>query len=341
MLASSFLTRVVIALGIAGGLALVPACGDDDECDPSECLAGNQCLRYQGKVACRRPCSSNFDSATNCPFGATCVAAEPGVTPFCVPLTGRPLTQNKEKGQWGAPCAAQKGIEADDCDVAQGFFCYGQSPTDGDAYCTRYECAADTDCGPGFWCATVNETPNVERAKRTTIGGTVRVCKRREFCEPCTVDLDCPAFKGTKQHCITDAAGFGMCTPECQNAGNCPSEANCADAGIGVKICYPRATVCLGDGALCAPCRSDIDCGEDGICVKGQFTTERSCAKRSTSSCNEGQEQGSCAEKLASPNVIVRCLGGLINEVEPDFCHGVYLLGSEGGGDLGCWTPSR
>lgn len=323
-------------------VSVTPGCSSENiaaapACDSAKCKPGNKCLPLDGEVKCRKTCSSNSDPATSCPAGYTCVAPDDGNEPFCVQDNVK--IEAKPKGQWGFPCNATGGLENPDCDGAQEFYCYGVSPTDGNAYCTRYSCETDRDCGAGFWCATVNVGPNVASAKRT-IQDTQKVCLKRTFCSTCKVDLDCPAIDGRAQHCIQDEAGAGFCTPECGNSTNCNNEAKCVDAGIGPKVCYPRAGVCVGDGSLCSPCRSDADCGADGACLKGQYTTEKSCAKKAPQSCNKGEAQGGCVKSLTTPKVSVYCLGGRIEEAPVDYCHGFYEVGGNPT-DVGCWTPPR
>lgn len=152
-----------------------------------------------------------------------------------------------------------------------------------------------------------------------------------------------PAARRNPQRCIADTSGAPFCAPECATSNNCNKEAKCVDPGIGTKVCYPRANVCVGDGSLCSPCRSDGDCGEDGICIKGQYTTERACAKKAPGDCKAGEAkvpQGGCAADIPSPAVKVRCLGGVFDEIPRNYCHGIYLIGDQGG-DIGCWTPNR
>jgi len=272
---------------------------------------------------------------------------ETGAPPFCIANTalrddGLPL-EKKATGQWGASCQANLGIENPGCDTEQGFYCYADSPADAQAYCTRYGCESDSECGPGFWCGQVNQTPNAKTAKRTTFGAVQKVCLRRTYCSTCRVDLDCPSIGGKSQHCIDDASGARVCAPECDGDRSCPTEARCVDVGLGPKVCYPRATVCVGDGSLCSPCRSDADCGEDGICVKGMYTTEKTCAKKATGACGTALEpkSGSCPSTVvAGDKTTVRCLGHVFDAVPENYCHGFYPFDKDGG-DIGCWSPVR
>lgn len=326
----------VLVLG-AIAMSAVSACSSSDTgCDDSKCATGNKCLALNGAVECRKVCSSNTDPATSCPFGYTCVNNTP--SPFCVKDVG---DLKKAEGQWGASCNPTGGKEGNpDCDSAQNFACYATSPTDGEAYCTRYDCTTDRECGAGFYCGTINVAPNAVKAKRT-IGETQKACIRRSYCAPCVADLDC----GGGEHCIADADGNSFCTPECGKTDNCPFESRCVDTGNGFKACYPRATRCAGPPGLCSPCRSDADCGPDGICVRGQYTSEQSCAIKSKKPCTNlsmSQAQGSDFDCPASTDTAanIKCFGGdILGEVPKDYCHGIYDHG--GSPDLGCYTPAR
>lgn len=329
------------AFAFFGFVLATAACSSKDEnaapsCDDAKCKPGNKCLPLDGEVKCRKTCASNVDPATSCPAGYTCVAPDDGNEPFCVEDNAK--IEAKPNGQWGFACNPTDGLENPACDGAQEFYCYGESPTDGNSYCTRFSCETDRDCAAGYWCATVNVGPNVATTKRTT-HDTQTVCLKRTYCATCKVDLDCPPLDGRPQHCAPDQLGGSFCTPECKTSTNCNFEAKCVDVGVGAKVCYPRAGACTGDGSLCAPCRSDADCGDDGICVKGAYTTERSCAKKAPGDCQSGEAQGGCAQSLETPKVAVRCLGGIFDEVPKNYCHGIYPLGESG--DIGCWTPKR
>src|SRR5688572_26610898 len=172
------------------------ACSSDPECVDSKCAAGNKCIAFEGANKCQRLCTSNADPASSCPFNYTCTQVDGIATPLCVQTTakladGKPIVK-KDSGQWGSLCKASGGVENPECDLDQGFFCYGLSPTDGDAYCTRYGCEQDRDCAAGYYCGRVNTTPNASKPRRTTVGEVEAVCLRRNYCTPCKVDLDCP-----------------------------------------------------------------------------------------------------------------------------------------------------
>lgn len=340
-LARSMASVVLFALG--GAAVVLPGCTTEEiaaRCDDAKCKPGNQCLPLDGKVSCRKTCSSNTDPATSCPAGYTCVDHEDGNPAFCVANTTK--IEPKANGQWGFACNASRGWANPDCDGAQGFNCYGLSPTDGDAYCTRYGCATDRDCAAGYWCGTINLAPNVDDRERS-IHETERVCLKRTYCSPCAADFDCPSVGGRKHHCVGDDLGFKFCTPECTNSDGCNNEARCVnlgDPGLEASVCYPRAGACVGDGSLCSPCRSDADCGDDGICVKGQYTTEKACAKKAPGDCKSGDSRGGCPNSLENPKVLIGCLGGAIESVPQNYCHGFYEISGDPS-DVGCWSPNR
>jgi hypothetical protein len=333
----SFLSGSLVAAAFAV-LVAVPACSSEETaavCDSAKCAAGNKCLKLNGETKCRKTCASNSDPTAACPFGYTCVSSDP--QPFCV----KDNTDLKKatKGQWGAPCNPTGGFDQNpDCDSAQSFWCFGTSKDDGAAYCTRYDCSADLDCGPGFYCGTVNIYPDVTTSKRS-LGDTQKVCLKRDYCAPCTADLDCLPQGGRATHCVADDLGNAFCTPECDKTDNCNKEARCLDLGAGYKACYPRAGACVGDGSLCSPCRSDADCGEDGLCVKGQYTTEKFCAKKSASLCVDKD----CPAKptnLPSPTTGIGCQKTADDTLPAGYCIGVYEIGGQAA-DIGCYTPER
>ena len=344
-IAGTFAVVTVFALATAiGACSSSTTEADPSACADDRCAPGNKCLPLDGETKCRKVCSSNVDPAGACPFGYTCVAPDSGGEPFCVQdeakLGDGTYITKSDKGQWGAPCNPTGGIENEACDGAQGFSCYALSPTDGAAYCTRFGCESDRNCSAGFECATVNTTPNAQTAKRVAVGEVERVCLRRTYCSTCKADLDCPPVDGRPAHCIADDNGQTFCSVECASSKNCQVEAFCADLGAGYKTCYPRARRCVGDGTLCSPCRSDADCGDDGACVKGEYTTEKTCAKKSTSSCDSGKGRGSCPASLElESKVSVACAGGVFQQIPKDYCHGLYQFGESA--DVGCYTPAR
>lgn len=312
-------------------------------CDDAKCAAGNKCLPLDGETKCRKTCDSNVaGTGTSCPFNYTCLTQPDGNT-FCVEDRTKITKSDKV---WGAQCNPTNGSDNPDCDRGQEFYCFAESPTDGKAYCTRFGCETDRDCAATFWCATVNVGPSADSTKRT-IQDVQKVCLKREYCASCTANLDCPKLNGRTQYCVPDDVGRGFCAPECETSASCAEygASRCVDAGAtdaegnGHKTCYQRSGVCIGDGSLCSSCLSDADCGEDGACVRGQYSREKSCAKKAPQDCKSGESQGGCVKELSSPKVAVRCLGGLLDEAPKNYCHGLYALGESG--DVGCWTPAR
>ena len=255
------------ALAAAFALLLAPpvGCSSGDggaaACVSSRCPSGSECIDDGSGhgAACHEVCTRSSE----CPFNSFCNDGQP--TSWCVAST-YPIPQ-LPTGQWGTVCVPTGG-EANnpDCDGADGFFCYGTSPTDASAFCTVYGCTADTDCPGGWWCATVNDAPSV-KTNATSYGPTHTACLPREYCAPCKLDHDCPAAAdGTQQHCAADSQGNGYCTTECETDANCALDATCKGWQ---SLCTP---------AQGASCQSDEDCpAAQGVaqhCDGGHCTPE-------------------------------------------------------------------
>jgi hypothetical protein len=213
-------------------------------------------------------------------------------------------------GQFGAPCAPPMEASNAACDSADGFSCFGTSPTDANAFCTTIDrCQHDSDCPGGWWCAAVNLYPNVTMVDRK-FGPTRQVCIPRAYCAPCQLDHDClPAADGRPQHCVSDAQGNGFCTETCSSGANCPLDAACTPHW---KLCLP--------GNPGQPCARDEDCppnaqnfaqhcdfgsasGDAGASM-GQCAVE--CA--SNTDCDNGQKCGNSNTAYCTPNAGV-CRG--------------------------------
>lgn len=316
------------ALVVSGLVAAsVMACSDDvteeaGPCDSAKCLAGNTCIAVKGETKCRKTCT-----AQTCPFNYSCVVNETGQG-YCAENKVK-LADTKGK-QWGASCNASSGLDANpDCDTTQGFQCYGETPSDANAYCTRYACADDSDCAGGFWCATVNKQPDVTTLDRS-IGETVKVCKKRDYCGPCTRDLDCaPQIDGRPSKCAKDGTGAGFCTRACDNDASC----NRNDVKCDNGTCTPRAGACKGDGNLCSPCLADTDCKNGGLCLQADYSTEKYCGFKSPTACTQA---GNACPKDNAAKARVGCYtSGPLK----DQCTGFYRVADQ----LfpGCWSAER
>jgi hypothetical protein len=332
----SFLLRATLSLSLV--LGWTSACGSNkDQCQDSDCAPNNVCVAENGDTKCRRLCSSQFDPATGCPFNFTCVTRAQG--DYC---SQNALVLNKvDKGQWGAPCNPARGRDANvDCDIDQEFRCYGESPSDANSYCTRFDCTDDRQCGAGMYCATVNRYPDVTSAIRS-IKSTTRVCLKRAYCAPCASDVDCPSDGGKISHCIADAAMGHYCTVECDSDMACNNEAKCTNTpDAPKKVCVQRAGVCIGDGSICAPCRSDKDCPR-GLCEKTEYSTERWCTVQSGVPCTQARPDGDCPLMVNGA-----AKAGCFTSNEPQWqnqCTGFFTLGQPPDQDTvaGCYTPAR
>ncbi len=349
-------TLAVRALPVAAFAAVVllaaEGCSTSKSgCDSSKCAAQNACIAevdpvtHQSDTKCRRLCQSLSDPNTGCPDNYTCSPDAAGAT-YCSANT---VAYAPAKGQWGAACNPMKGLDANpDCDLAGGFWCNGEAPTDGAAYCTQFDCTDDRQCGAGYYCGTINRFPNVQTTVRK-IGNTVKVCLKRDYCAPCRTDLDCLPVSNSVSHCVADKDGLPICAPECSADKGCNTEAFCAAVdGVTSKVCYPRAGKCIGDGGLCAPCQADSDCLKNnvqGACVRGEYNTEKSCAVPSVKPCFDAMTMpvsGACAgiaSEAPAPSK-VGCYGGVdFMSLPKDFCHGYVPFSTSI--TPGCYSPKR
>jgi hypothetical protein len=349
-------------------------------CVDSQCYTGNKCLPdAMGNVQCQLPCNLQYQQPPQpgqpsepCPFNYTCTDFPAG-TPagsadraFCTPDKNQykapaTLPDGGTPGLWGAPCEPTGGIETNPaCDSSQGFWCYARSPTDGEAYCTQFQCTADTDCRGGWWCATQNLEPNASSNGRLSTGATIRVCQPRNYCSTCLSDVDCDgsgSMAGIKEHCIADRNGTSYCAPECIVGSTClNTDAQCitldqsgfcgkkdADGGVETCVCAADARECTGDGKLCAPCLSDADCTatKGGLCFTADYSTEHFCAIPTDGACpTSAPPTTQCPMTDEAPNSpSIACLTVNDNYDLPNYCVGIVML--DGEPNVGCWTPSR
>ncbi len=344
------------------------------KCDPLLCLPNNTCVSGWARTedaikadpatkttACRLTCTK----PTDCPFDYTCVAGDGGKgycakdrTPAFLGTDYKPASPGEPAGgaPWGVACDPTKGFDSNtDCNNAQQFWCYGTSPTDANAFCTQFQCTDDADCPGGWWCAQINNSPNVTAAKRASWGADQvnTVCLPRvyntkpgTYCAPCKSDFDCPNDGTTPQHCVSADANGGtetVCGSECQTDANCPLDQKCTDPGSGTPVCVPRAATCKGDGTMCSPCHSDADCSSDagaGYCVQADYSTEHFCTVP-TPNCNYSQTTGftdtcpALPDAAKPPNTTtdgIGCSYNTANGIPLHQCYGGNVFG------LGCYT---
>jgi hypothetical protein len=328
----------------ATGCTKLAVANSKKQCDGQQALSGTRLTGYTcaGGAVPLKGCVDADGQGIN-----FCCNDEPAQTltqPVCEKMFN-PVPA-VAKGQWGATCDPMKGIYSNaDCDFNNGFFCHGTAPTDATSYCTRYNCTADRECAGTFTCATINVGPNVSTAERT-YHQTTTACLRRDYGASCTADVDCPPLAGRTQHCAFDDNNAGFCTPECDATTNCDYDAVCLDpTSSGTKICYPIAGVIVGNASLCSPCRDDSDCGADGLCLRGQYTQERFCAKKSATTCTANAN--GCPPSMKAGAQIACAVADPDAGASPvdNYCYGLYDIGFPDQGqqamDLGCYTPAR
>jgi hypothetical protein len=220
-------------------------------------------------------------------------------------------------GPWGNPCWAVDSAAAPDsgiprvpemgnkaCGTAPAFGCYGTGTTDANAFCTKFGCGTDADCTQGWWCATVNQSPNVETDK-FALGVTRTVCVPRTYCAPCASDRDCAPAHTTdvaRAHCLPDSQGTNFCAPICATQSNCPLDAACIPQW---SMCTPGAgKACSNDddcplaGGRYQHCDSGhctSECGSDAECAAGQTCQlVRTCMPRAGACVGDGSFCSPC-----------------------------------------------
>jgi hypothetical protein len=339
---SLLLRNVALLAGVGLGMSVMFACSSDKTestaptpCQDSLCAANNKCIDNGKNTECRLQCAKQED----CPSKYQCVVTPKGDVTYCAPLEGYTAQITpKDQGQWGAPCKPNGGLDANpDCDSDQNFWCYGENPTDGEAFCTQYQCNSDAECKGGYWCATINAAPDVRTTKHS-VGVTTTACLPRRFCSPCKSDVDCPSDNGVPQHCVAGSDDATFCAPECQNSGNCRLDATCESFGD-FKACKPRAGLCKGDGSLCSPCYSDADC-PNGICLTASYSREKYCGVKSAKPCAVVNDAlvSDCPSSNAA-GAEVSCETTHDNQAIPkDYCFGLISFGGEDMFADGCWS---
>lgn len=353
----TFTRSFAIAPLVGLGMSILFACSSNKSTTPTstacvdtQCAANNKCINDGNTTECRLVCTSQ----AGCPDKYRCVEGGPNNATYCAPLTGYSagIVPNN-KGQWGAHCAAvldpkskaavDSSLDANPaCDTDQSFWCYAQTPTDGEAFCTQYQCQSDSECKGGWYCATINSWPDISHVKRT-VRQTTTVCLPRTYCATCQNDIDCPSVDGATQHCVAGSDGAKFCSPECANDGNCRLDATCqANDATGTNVCIPRAGTCKGDGSFCEPCRSDLDCSGDGVCITEQYSGEKYCGVKSGKACSVVNNAlvADCPTTNAAKTPAVSCQTDTSNPFIPkDYCFGIINFGSTTDEQAdGCWT---
>lgn len=343
------------------------------KCDPTVCRQGDDCIlgwtQYADylkgdKSTQNTECRVKCNVPTDCPFDYHCIPSDTGQG-YCAkdrPFQGadyKPTTQGSAAGAapWGVPCDPSDGFDTNkSCDATQNFWCYGTSPTDASSFCTQYQCGDDADCPGGWWCATINDSPNVTTTKRTDWGTTTTVCLPRvydlkpgSYCAPCKSDHDCPSNNSVPQHCVSADNNGGselVCAVECQDDKNCPLDYTCQDPGSGTPVCVPRAQTCVvtQPNTFCSPCHSDADCaGSNGECVLADYSTEHYCTQKSGKPCSVSGNTliADCPKSSGTPsNAGVSCAINNSGSFSKDECFGLVNFGTGSNAVQvgGCWT---
>ena len=176
----------------------------------------------------------------------------------CTGAADRCLTMSKEKGAsvCSKYCTKDNSktplVNEDDCPT--GFICSDIKMTDGTSknYCFQ-------KCTPSF---TKNPCPASSKLScspsSTRYGGTAQaVC----FYSACTSNKDCPIWTQTK--CVIDLECASVNKDAFCLSGNCARPGSCKPGGICGPHTLGKSTAKVGD-----PCKSDLDCMNNGICLE-------------------------------------------------------------------------
>jgi len=271
-----------------------PACGPGAACIDDGSGSGPAC-----QLVCTDP--------SQCPVNTYCNdgLASGQLANWCAPST-YPVSQ-KLPGQWGDSCKSG-------CDTSDGFYCYGVLPTDANAFCSLAGCIGDADCPGGWWCATVNATPNHTTSVRT-FGPTQSWCLPRQYCATCKMDHDCSkAADGTQQHCVQDSAGNGFCAPQCGSNAACPLDAACQlKWGVCAQAACKKESDCAVAAEHCTSGLCQLACTKDSDCppangapqhCSGRVCVAQSCASDDDCPPTAGTFQhcnaGACAPECST-----------------------------------------
>lgn len=269
-----------------------------------------------------------------------------------------------------SPCVlspATKALDPDPCPgLCQPMKCLGAGDGDADAYCTRFDCAADLDCPGGYYCGTFRDPHGIcgtQKGDNSFCGQTSepcvdlgalppgssyhegnqclerRACMKRSQCSSCETDIDCSQLPG--QICSDTGDATKMCTRLCNLANqdkDCDPQYTCQpsphDPSGAQGVCKPRFGKCKGDGAYCSTCNSDDDCGSGASCLQPGLSAERACMQFPLAT--------SCTTDANCPKSPSGKFGECLDEAEgvdstSGAYHKCYLPFDTAGGRFTCW----
>jgi hypothetical protein len=310
-LAASFTSSLSLALAAPGcestceengGIVVIDGGEEfcEEKCTPENCVEGNTCVNNRCRLMC--------EAQTDCfgPNAETPQACIPTVTDSKTGLLDGPVINicapTPKAPKIGVTCTGDESCAAflacpDGTDCAAG----GCAPeacrplacrsTGEDAYCTLFDCQADSDCAPGMFCRAVRvdgtltgctlplgntgkkgtgepEIKCPELAAYNAQNGTSyqegpesllrNVCVKREGCAPCESTADCSLVEGAVCRSI---GGANHCAKPCPEGDECSSDFACTEG-----FCVPRSGTCTPPqgAAFCHSCSFDSDCGPAG-----------------------------------------------------------------------------
>lgn len=297
----------------------------EGKCEPEKCVTDNTCVENRCVLKCdshrdcyldgTQDCAAAVEDDTNaqiltcqfqprsagtgikCPFGWECdpwLTCPDNGTCFSNQCAGNPAAcvQDAEFCKDDPNCVVGKCPDGAGCrvnctvDCKPWLGCQTTGEGDAEAYCTKRDCAADTDCVGGYYCGIIRDPhevcgSNPPKGDNNFCGQTAegclapgangtslfegsvcmlrRSCLKRDQGVACATDLDCSQIDGQK--CVS-FAGETRCARGCATNTDCLADATC-DLALGA--CVPKFGKWVGaGGGFCEPCKNDEDCGSAG-----------------------------------------------------------------------------
>ena len=320
-----------------GGVVINGKC--EGKCTPDKCLAGNTCVNNACVLKCTKhtdciagtqsclPAKEDDTAADVSVCTATGLAPVGTSCPYnteCAAVTACPDGKSCDYTQCGgaactkdaAACGMDESCRIGTCPDASAcvvpacamaeclpLTCRTNGVGDALAYCTKRDCADDSQCPGGYTCDVTRDPHTIcglmpEKGNNTACGKTAepcidpadfgkngntyfegsvcllrKECIRRDQCSACASDLDCTI---AGQTCVKSGEGT-HCLRTCSKTSDCPDATACV-AGS----CQPLYMGgCEGKGEFCAPCINDEDCGTKGsslLCAEvNDLTGQKGC----------------------------------------------------------------
>lgn len=308
----------------AAGLVCLDGICQTSIAGPGEpCGEARPCNGDDGLVCADGSCRYGCKSFSGCAQGYECKGLPAGTSDVFAGACVKSTFESAD-GQYGTNCP-----KPESCDKDSDFFCVG-AKGDANAFCSKKNgCTTDDECPSGYWCGAVT---SADSKGIIDFENPIKACLQRDFCAPCSSDLDCSNYTGSI--CVPDVDGEKFCSVPCNPSKNsCAIGAGCVDVGEGVFACRPDVGVCHpkeGQPAGCEPCRIDGDCGPGALCRSGAIGNKAGL-KWCQTPCGAPDADGKRPCPVSPSGAEMVCLdenqfglGGPFQADDPQFGNSVY-----------------